>query len=150
VILDFDPSLRRVQEYLSALKDFLRDRRALDLLYSYQVFTKDFVNAGLLAIQLFIASNTWDARVGHLQNALAHLSDAHKQFFGRKKGSQVSAGPRPDADSADAEREGTRTAFLTVTSMEAQVRAASPLMASVGLKSQRERSAEISRSFACR
>jgi len=56
VILDFDPSLRRVQEYLNVLKDFLRDRRALDLLYSYQVFTKDFLNAGLLAIQLFIAS----------------------------------------------------------------------------------------------
>jgi len=78
--------LRRVQEYLKVLKDFLRDRRALDLLYSYQVFTKDYVNAGLLAIQLFIASNTWDARVGHLQNAFAHLTVAHKQLFGRKRG----------------------------------------------------------------
>jgi len=86
VILGFDPSLSRVQEYLTALKDFLRDRRALDLLYSYQVFTKDYVNAGLLAIQLFIASSTWDARVGHLQNAYAHLSVAHKQLTGRRKG----------------------------------------------------------------
>lgn len=84
VILEFDPSLRRVQEYLNVLKDFLRNRRALDLLYSYQVFTKDYVNAGLLAIQLFIASSTWDARVGHLQNAFAHLSVAHKLF--RKRG----------------------------------------------------------------
>jgi len=89
VILDFDPSLRRVQEYLNVLKEFLRDRRALDLLYSYQVFTKDFVNAGLLAIQLFIASNTWDARVGHLQNAYAHLNVAYKQLFGRRRGAHA-------------------------------------------------------------
>eukprot|EP00927_Polykrikos_kofoidii_P070617 TRINITY_DN67031_c0_g1_i1.p1 TRINITY_DN67031_c0_g1~~TRINITY_DN67031_c0_g1_i1.p1 ORF type:complete len:804 (+),score=163.43 TRINITY_DN67031_c0_g1_i1:338-2413(+) len=86
VILHLDPSLRRVQEYLNVLKDFLRDRRALDLLYSYQVFTKDFVNAGLLAIQLFVASSTWDARVGHLQNAHAHLSLASRQLFGRRRG----------------------------------------------------------------
>merc|ERR1712151_782236 len=102
VILDFDPSLRRVQEYLNVLKDFLRDRRALDLLYSFQVFTKDFVNAGLLAIQLFVASNTWDARVGHLQNAYAHLYVAHKQMFGRRRGGHhpehmKSEAPVPDA-----------------------------------------------------
>merc|ERR1719160_1533541 len=89
VILDFDPSLRRVQEYLDVLKDFLRNRRALDLLYSYQVFTKDYLNAGLLAIQLFIASNTWDARVGHLQNAYAHLNVAYKQLFGRRRGAHA-------------------------------------------------------------
>jgi len=89
VILDFDPSLRRVQEYLNVLKEFLRDRRALDLLYSYQVFTKDFMNAGLLAIQLFIASNTWDARGGHLQNAYAHLSVAYKQLFGKRRGATM-------------------------------------------------------------
>ena len=41
-----------------------------------QVFTKDYVNAGLLAIQLFVSSKTWDARVGHLQNAQAHLQMA--------------------------------------------------------------------------
>merc|ERR1719287_359681 len=86
VILEFDPSLRRVQEYLNVLKDFLRDRQALDLLYSYQVFTKDFVQAGLLAIQLFIASSTWDARVGHLQNAYAHLQVAQKQLFPKRTG----------------------------------------------------------------
>ena len=84
VILEFDPSLRRVQEYINVVKDFLRNRRAFDLLYSNQVFTRDYVYAGLLAIQLFIAFSTWDARVGHLQNAYAHLSVAHKLF--RKSG----------------------------------------------------------------
>eukprot|EP00439_Symbiodinium_sp_Y106_P029303 s1812_g3.t1 len=73
VILDFDPSLQKVQEYLNSVKEFLRDRRALDLLYSYEVFTRNFVNAGFLAISLFVQSSTWDARVGHLQNAEAHL-----------------------------------------------------------------------------
>merc|ERR1719191_785235 len=110
VILDFDPSLRRVQEYLNVLKDFLRNRRALDLLYSYQVFTKDYVNAGLLAIQLFIASSTWDARVGHLQNAFAHLSVAQQQLLSRnfkkahhpeiKEGGGRDGGDREDSTSS--------------------------------------------------
>lgn len=100
VILDFDPSLRRVQDYLTVLKDFLRDRRALDLLYCYEVFTKDYMNAGLLAIQLFIASNTWDARVGHLQNAHAHLSVAHRQRFGRRRHDLAHIGDGPHADVA--------------------------------------------------
>ena len=78
VILDFDPSLRTVHDYLSSVKEFLRDRRALDLLYSYEVFTKNYVKAGTLAIQLFLQSMTWDARVGHLSNALAHLFSAQK------------------------------------------------------------------------
>merc|ERR1719453_1460561 len=101
VILEFDPSLRRVQEYLNVLKDFLINRRALDLLYSYQVFTKDYVNAGLLAIQLFIASSTWDARVGHLQNAFAHLSIAHKQLLSRKKGLSGHHPELKEGDKAD-------------------------------------------------
>ncbi|CAE7615100.1 Zfyve26 [Symbiodinium pilosum] len=84
VILDFDPSLQKVQEYLNSVKDFLRDRRALDLLYSYEVFTKNFVNAGFLAISLFVQSSTWDARVGHLQNAEAHLGFARR--LSRRKG----------------------------------------------------------------
>ena len=74
VILDFDPSLRTVHDYLSSVKEFLRDRRALDLLYSYEVFTRSYVKAGTLAIQLFLQSSTWDARVGHLANALAHFN----------------------------------------------------------------------------
>ncbi|CAE8675054.1 unnamed protein product, partial [Polarella glacialis] len=90
VIQNYDPSLRRVQEYLDALKGFLRDRSALDLLYSYEVFTKDYVNAGFLAIQLFMASSTWDARVGHLQNADAHLMLAQRQMFGKRKGQSLS------------------------------------------------------------
>eukprot|EP00397_Hematodinium_sp_SG-2012_P000200 GEMP01000200.1.p1 GENE.GEMP01000200.1~~GEMP01000200.1.p1 ORF type:complete len:2672 (+),score=706.44 GEMP01000200.1:330-8018(+) len=76
VILNYDSSLRCVQDYLDPLKTYLRNLRALDLLYSYQVFTMDYVNAGLLAIQLFRDSKTWDARVGHLQNAYAHLATA--------------------------------------------------------------------------
>ena len=36
VILDFDPSLTRVDTYVEVLKEFLRSRRVLDLLYSYQ------------------------------------------------------------------------------------------------------------------
>lgn len=86
VILDFDPSLQKVQEYLNSVKEFLRDRRALDLLYSYEVFTRNFVNAGFLAISLFVQSSTWDARVGHLQNAEAHLGFAHRKLLSRKKG----------------------------------------------------------------
>ena len=86
VILDFDPSLRRVQEYLNSVKEFLRDRRALDLLYSYEVFTKNYVNAGFLAVQLFVQSSTWDARVGHLQNAEAHLGFAHRKALSKRKG----------------------------------------------------------------
>ena len=65
MILDFDPSLQKVQEYLNSVKahalpccgiaaypsvslkddlhfpcqEFLRDRRALDLLYSYEACT---------------------------------------------------------------------------------------------------------------
>ena len=69
MILDFDPSLQKVQEYLNSVKepllaccaseepwpvskfqDFLRDRRALDLLYSYE--------AGMLSIKLLRASAT--------------------------------------------------------------------------------------------
>jgi len=107
VILAFDPSLRRVQEYLNVLKEFLRNRRALDLLYSYQVFTKDYVNAGLLAIQLFIASNTWDARVGHLQNAFAHLTIAQKQLLSRKKGHHVD--PK-EGSGADGSGQGSSSA----------------------------------------
>jgi len=72
----------------------------LDLLYSYQVFTKDFVNAGLLAIQLFIASNTWDARVGHLQNANAHLQVAHKQLFPKRSGGASSRHLEPPKETA--------------------------------------------------
>eukprot|EP00930_Biecheleria_cincta_P026103 TRINITY_DN18459_c0_g2_i1.p1 TRINITY_DN18459_c0_g2~~TRINITY_DN18459_c0_g2_i1.p1 ORF type:complete len:2313 (-),score=520.95 TRINITY_DN18459_c0_g2_i1:320-6796(-) len=86
VILDFDPSLRRVQEYLNSVKDFLRDRRALDVLYSYEVFTKNYLNAGVLAIQLFTSSSTWDARVGHLQNAEAHLDYAYRRMASRRRG----------------------------------------------------------------
>ncbi|CAD7926513.1 unnamed protein product, partial [Amoebophrya sp. A25] len=59
--------------YLDELREFLRQRRALDLLYKYCVFISDHVNAGLLAIQLFIISASWDSRVGHLHDALAQL-----------------------------------------------------------------------------
>ena len=100
VILDFDPSLRRVQEYLNSVKDFLRDRRALDLLYSYEVFTKNYVNAGFLAIQLFVQSSTWDARVGHLQNAEAHLGFAHRKVMSKRKGETKDGADVPDATAA--------------------------------------------------
>ena len=103
VILDFDPSLRRVQEYLNSVKEFLRDRRALDLLYSYEVFTKNYVNAGFLAVQLFVQSSTWDARVGHLQNAEAHLGFAHRKVMSKRKGESKDGGADvPDASAATA------------------------------------------------
>lgn len=103
VILDFDPSLRRVQEYLNSVKDFLRDRRALDLLYSYEVFTKNYVNAGFLAVQLFVQSSTWDARVGHLQNAEAHLGFAHRKVMSKRKGESKDGGADvPDASATTA------------------------------------------------
>ena len=54
VILHFDP--RIAGPFLDVLKEFLKDRGALDILYSYEVFTKDYVNAGLLAIRLFVHS----------------------------------------------------------------------------------------------
>lgn len=107
VILDFDPSLRRVQEYLNSVKEFLRDRRALDLLYSYEVFTKNYVNAGFLAIQLFVQSSTWDARVGHLQNAEAHLGFAHRKVVSkRKEGKDGEQEPSPATHDAIAEGAG--------------------------------------------
>ena len=101
--MDFDPSLRRVQEYLNSVKDFLRDRRALDLLYSYEVFTKNYVNAGFLAVQLFVQSSTWDARVGHLQNAEAHLGFAHRKVMSKRKGESKDGGADvPDASATTA------------------------------------------------
>ena len=108
VILDFDPSLRRVHEYLNSVKDFLRDRRAFDLLYSYEVFTKNHVSAGFLAIQLFVQSGTWDARVGHLQNAEAHLGLAHRKV--RRKEGKDGTDSLPDStvppDAAESDLEG--------------------------------------------
>ncbi|CAJ1457466.1 unnamed protein product [Effrenium voratum] len=109
VILDFDPSLRRVQEYLNSVKEFLRDRRALDLLYSYEVFTKNYVNAGFLAIQLFVQSTTWDARVGHLQNAEAHLGFAHRKLLNKRKGEGKDGGADGPSDATTATSDATTT-----------------------------------------
>ncbi|CAD7942749.1 unnamed protein product [Amoebophrya sp. A120] len=67
--------------YLDELKEFLRERRALDLLYKYCVFTGDHVNAGLLSVHLFIISQSWDSRLGHLQDAQAQLQQALDLFL---------------------------------------------------------------------
>ena len=104
VILDYDPSLKTVDAYVEILKEFLRSRRVLDLLYSYQVFTKDYVNAGLLAIQLFVSSKTWDARIGHLQNAQAHLQMALQVLRSEKAADERDREPghaRPPRDERD-------------------------------------------------
>eukprot|EP00392_Amoebophrya_sp_AT5.2_P004950 g4959.t1 len=76
VITTVELNRAEVGLYLDDLKEFLREKRSLDLLYQYCVFTGDHVNAGLLSIHLFIISTTWDSRLGHLQDALSQLQQA--------------------------------------------------------------------------
>ncbi|CAE7648370.1 unnamed protein product, partial [Symbiodinium necroappetens] len=121
VILDFDPSLQKVQEYLNSVKEFLRDRRALDLLYSYEVFTRNFVNAGFLAISLFVQSSTWDARVGHLQNAEAHLGFAHRKLLSRKKGEGKDGTGDGTSENPSAAAQESMTASGDAVSLEAKM-----------------------------
>ena len=74
ILFEHDPTMRILGEYLEGVKEFLLRRRAFNLLYPYHVFTGDFLQAGLLSIQLFTLATDWDARVGHLRNAISHLT----------------------------------------------------------------------------
>ncbi|CEM27730.1 unnamed protein product [Vitrella brassicaformis CCMP3155] len=71
-----NPMMAKLERTMRALKGYLRQREALELLYGYQVFTRDYVNAAIVAVQLFMTSTCWDARFGHLHNAFSHLSAA--------------------------------------------------------------------------
>jgi len=88
--------------YVDDLKEFLRQRRALDLLYRHHLFIRDQTNCGLLSIQLFVHCESWDARVGHLQNSLEHLTTAVHEFVKMNKKRKVNNNSSHNRDSNSA------------------------------------------------
>ena len=81
-----------VSRSLDELRDFLIRHHSLDLLYRHCVFFKDFLNAGLVCVRLFVQVAGWDARVGWLQCAQSHLQQALQLITAENKQQEKAGG----------------------------------------------------------
>uniref|UniRef100_A0A0G4F5H1 Uncharacterized protein n=1 Tax=Chromera velia CCMP2878 TaxID=1169474 RepID=A0A0G4F5H1_9ALVE len=99
----------RLAPYLQALKTFLRDQSALHFLLQYLVFTHDTLNAAAVSVQLSLSAQSWDARMGHLQSALAHLTSAASAA---KRASEKKPSASGAAEASNAERSSSTSSSL--------------------------------------
>jgi hypothetical protein len=63
-----------VIQYLSAIETHLRRTGQYQYVYSYEVSMGREAQAGIIAVQLYLRSDTWESRLGWLETADRHLS----------------------------------------------------------------------------